>query len=170
MQALLPRTAETARTTANENSRPTVNQHKYMDQNQKEVYNEQRSVVMTNKTEGSTVDKDGRNGGGGQGSGHFYAGGGTEPGDVAKMDKNLMCNIHFCDGRRPYPGEAWDEEVQRAYYPGEGDIPLEEYAGAIKATGYDGPWSIEPVSRKHWEEDGRVVAQKLFMGLCAYVD
>lgn len=99
---------------------------------------------------------------------HFYAGGETTPDDVAKMDKNLMCNIHFCDGRRPYAGEAWDEEVQRAYYPGEGDIPLKEYADAIRATGYTGPWSIELISRKHWEEDSRVVAQKLFAGLSEY--
>lgn len=99
---------------------------------------------------------------------HFYAGGETTPDDVAKMDKALMCNIHFCDGRQPYAGEAWDEEVQRAYYPGEGDIPLKEYADAIRATGYTGPWSIELISRKHWEEDSRVVAQKLYAGLSEY--
>ncbi|MDL2259207.1 sugar phosphate isomerase/epimerase [Eubacteriales bacterium OttesenSCG-928-K08] len=100
---------------------------------------------------------------------HFYAGGETEPDDVAKMDKNLMCNIHFCDGRRPYSGEAWDEEVQRAYYPGEGDIPLKEYADAIRATGYDGPWSIELISRKHWEEDSREVVTRLSKGLSEYM-
>lgn len=99
---------------------------------------------------------------------HFYAGGETSPDDVAKMDKSLMCNIHFCDGRRPYAGEAWDEEVQRAYYPGEGDIPLKEYTDAIRATGYTGPWSIELISRKHWEEDSRVVAQRLYAGLSEY--
>jgi hypothetical protein len=66
MQALMPRTAETARTTANENNRPIAEQHKFMEQNQKDVYNEQRSVVQSNKTEGSTVDKDGRGSGAGQ--------------------------------------------------------------------------------------------------------
>jgi len=101
---------------------------------------------------------------------HFFAGGGTTPDDVARMDKNLMCNIHFCDGRRPRPGEAWDEEVQRSYYPGEGDIPLKEYADAIKTTGYDGPWSIELISRKHWEDDSREVIQRLFVGLSEYLD
>lgn len=101
---------------------------------------------------------------------HFYAGGETPPEEVAKMDKRLMCNIHFCDGRRPYANEAWDEEVQRAYYPGKGDIPLAAYADAIRATGYDGPWSIELISRKHWQEDSRVVTKKLFEGLSRYVD
>lgn len=101
---------------------------------------------------------------------HFYAGGETTPDDVAAMDRRLMCNIHFCDGRRPYPGEEWDEEVQRAYYPGEGDIPLAAYAAAIKATGYDGPWSIELISRKHWEADSREVVDKLYEGLSRYVD
>lgn len=99
---------------------------------------------------------------------HFYAGGETSPDDVAKLDKALMCNIHFCDGRRPYEGEAWDEEVQRAYYPGEGDIPLRAYADAIKATGYDRPWSIELISRKHWEEDSRTVVDRLYKGLSDY--
>lgn len=99
---------------------------------------------------------------------HFYAGGQTSPEDVARMDKRLMCNIHFCDGRRPHPGESWDEEVQRAYYPGEGDIPLKEYADAIRATGYEGPWSIELISRKHWEEDSRTVVKRLYEGLSQY--
>ncbi len=101
---------------------------------------------------------------------HFYAGGETTPDDVAKMDKSLMCNIHFCDGRRPYANEAWDEEVQRAYYPGEGDIPLRAYADAIRAAGYTGPWSIELISRKHWEEDSREVAQRLYEGLSRYCE
>ena len=101
---------------------------------------------------------------------HFYAGGETTPEELSKLDPKLMCNIHFCDGRRPYPGEEWDEEVQRAYYPGEGDIPLYEYADAIRATGYKGPWSIELISRKHWQEDSRAVVKKLYDGLSAYVD
>jgi hypothetical protein len=67
MQALLPRTAETAKTTANENSRPIADQHRFIEQNQKDVYNEQRSVIQSNKTEGQIVDKDGRGGGAGQG-------------------------------------------------------------------------------------------------------
>lgn len=100
---------------------------------------------------------------------HFYAGGGTSPDEVAKMDRNLMCNIHFCDGRRPYEGEPWDEEVQRAYYLGEGDIPLKEYADAIRATGYKGAWSVELISRTHWEEDSLVVVKRLYEGLCKYV-
>ncbi|MDR1705618.1 MAG: hypothetical protein LBS19_13165 [Clostridiales bacterium] len=67
MQALLPRTAETAKTTANENSRPLAEQHRFIEQNQRDVYNEQRSVIQSNKTEGQTVDKDGRGSGTGQG-------------------------------------------------------------------------------------------------------
>ena len=101
---------------------------------------------------------------------HFYAGGETTPDDVAKMDKDLMCNIHFCDGRRPHEGEGWDEEILRAYYFGDGDIPLKEYAEAIVATGYDGPWSVELISRHHWEEDSREGAQRLYRDLSRFVD
>jgi len=101
---------------------------------------------------------------------HFWGGGETTPDELAKLDKKHMCNIHFCDGRRPYEGEEWDEEIQRAYYPGEGDIPLQDWTDAIKATGYDGPWSIELISRPHWQADSREVAQKLYDGLSKYVD
>jgi len=101
---------------------------------------------------------------------HFYAGGETTPDDVAKLDKNLIYNIHFCDGRRPYGDEPWDEELQRGYYLNESDIPLREYADAIKATGYDGPWSAELISRKHWEYDSREVLRRLYTDLCDYAD
>ena len=101
---------------------------------------------------------------------HFHAGRATTPDDVAKLDKDLICNIHFCDGKAPGPNESWDEELQRAFYPGQGDIPLREYADAIKATGYDGPWSAELISRKHWEDDSREVLRRLYVDLCDYAD
>lgn len=55
----------------------------------------------------------------------------------------------------------WDETKLRGYYFGEADIPLGDYADAIKASGYKGWWSVELVSSKHWEMDALEVAKRL---------
>lgn len=92
---------------------------------------------------------------------HFWAGGETQPEEVAAMDPSLIYNIHFCDGKRQAPDTVWDETKLRGYYFNEADIPLEDYANAIKASGYKGWWSVELVSSKHWEMDAMAVAKKL---------
>lgn len=84
---------------------------------------------------------------------HLHAGGGTTPAEVAQMDKNLIYGVHFCDGRAAYPNEAWDEWVQRNYAPGEGDVDIAAWVTAVKASGYDGVWSPELLSPRHWEHD-----------------
>ena len=102
---------------------------------------------------------------------HLWSGGETTPDELAKLDKNLICNIHFCDGKRPEDKAHWvDETILRAYYPGEGDIPLKEWTEAVKATGYDGPYSAELISGVHWQYDTRSVVQKLYASLSKYID
>jgi len=83
---------------------------------------------------------------------HFYASGAT-PDEVAAMDRKHIFGVHFCDGRVPAQGETWDETVLRSCMPGEGEVDLAAYAAAIKATGYDGPWSVELISPRLWETD-----------------
>lgn len=90
---------------------------------------------------------------------HLWYGNETTPDEVAALDKNLICNIHFCDGNRNPKGTVCDEEILRGVYAGEGSIPMQEWIDAVKATGYDGYWSYELVSRKHWEADTEEVAQ-----------
>ncbi len=89
---------------------------------------------------------------------HLWYGNETKPCEVAALDKNMICNIHFCDGNRNAPGTVCDEEVLRAVYAGEGSIDMQEWIDAVRATGYDGYWSYELVSRKHWEADTKLVA------------
>lgn len=84
---------------------------------------------------------------------HLWAGSETSPDEVARLDKSMIYNIHFCDGKRQLRDTEWDETILRGYYPGEGDIPVSEWVDAVKATGYDGYWSCELVSAKHWEDD-----------------
>ncbi len=62
LQAMMPRAIESSRTTANENLRPAVEQNQFAHKIQRDVYNDQRAVIQTNRAEGSAVDKDGKGG------------------------------------------------------------------------------------------------------------
>ena len=84
---------------------------------------------------------------------HLWAGEATTPDEVARLDPALIYGIHICDGKRRVPGTIWDEGQLRGYLPGEGDIPVAEWVAAVKATGYDGVWSAELYSPRHWEAD-----------------
>ncbi len=85
---------------------------------------------------------------------HLWAGGETRPEEVAKLDPGLIYGVHFCDGKRPLdPGKTWDETALRSFLPGEGDVPIEDWVEAVKVTGFDGSWSAELISPRHWEWD-----------------
>ncbi len=101
---------------------------------------------------------------------HLWYGAETTPEEVAALDKNLICNIHFCDGTRNEPGTECDEEILRGVYAGEGSINMKEWIDAVRATGYDGYWSYELVSRKHWEADTKEVAETCKKILDKYLD
>ena len=91
---------------------------------------------------------------------HLWAGEETTPDEVAKLDKNIIHGVHFCDGVKIPKDRKWEEIECRAYLPGEGDIPVKEWCAAVKATGFDGTWSSELVSAKHWEWDLWEVARE----------
>ncbi len=84
---------------------------------------------------------------------HLEAGEGTTPDEVAKLDASLIYGVHFCDGIRHSKGTKWVEEDLRGFLPGEGKIPIKEWVDAVRATGFDGVWSSELFSPKHWEWD-----------------
>ena len=101
---------------------------------------------------------------------HFYASGAT-PEDVAKMNKDHIFGVHFCDGRVPHqPGDTWDETVLRDCIPGKGEIDLKAWSAAVKATGYDGAWSIELISPRLWETDPKVLTKQLITAMKEYID
>lgn len=100
---------------------------------------------------------------------HFYASGKTTFEEIANMDPSLICNIHFCDGRALGADGEMDENYLRGYYFHDGDIPLDDYAKAIHDSGYEGWWSVELVSAKHWEMNALEVAARLSKDMDAYV-
>ncbi len=100
---------------------------------------------------------------------HLWYGNETTPAEVAQLDPSMICNIHFCDGKRNPEGTVCDEEDLRGYYAGEGDIPLQDWIDAVKKTGYDGYWSYELISKRHWEMDTAEVASTAGKLLDKYV-
>jgi len=99
---------------------------------------------------------------------HLFATGKTCPADIAALDPSLIFGVHFCDGRKPMPGEAWEETVLRAYMPGEGDIDIQAWTDAVKATGFDGVWSAELFSPARWEMDHHALARQVIENMTRY--
>jgi len=84
---------------------------------------------------------------------HLWAGEATTPDEVAKLRADQIYGVHFCDGIKHPKGKKWVEEEYRSFLPGEGKIPIAEWVAAVRATGFDGVWSPELYSPKHWEWD-----------------
>lgn len=84
---------------------------------------------------------------------HLWAGGDTSPDEVASLDSSMIYGVHFCDGVRIPSDRDWTEEELRGYLAGDGDIPIAEWVSAVKAIGFDGVYSCELLSPKHWEWD-----------------
>jgi sugar phosphate isomerase/epimerase len=76
--------------------------------------------------------------------------------DVARLDRDLVVAAHISD-TQPRSGASW-RDTDRSALPGEGILPLREAIQAIAATGYDGAWSVEMKSERHWEWDPEVLA------------
>lgn len=91
---------------------------------------------------------------------HLWYGQETTPDEVAALDPKMIRNIHFCDGLCNEPGTVCDEEILRGVFAGEGQIPMQDWIDAVKATGYDGFWSYELISRRYWEADTQMVANR----------
>jgi sugar phosphate isomerase/epimerase len=92
---------------------------------------------------------------------HLWAGRGTTPDDVARLDKDHIRTVHVCDGKAIPETEPWSESDLRGHLPGDGDVPLRPWVDAVKATGFDGPWVGELLSARHWEWDPWTAATAL---------
>ena len=70
---------------------------------------------------------------------HFCAGG-SRPEELSALrgDRLFMVHVSDCPARAPFTAQRAE-----SYWPGEGDAPLEELLRSVRATGYDGPCSVE---------------------------
>jgi len=88
-------------------------------------------------------------------------GSGTRPEEIARISKELIFCVDFCDSADNF-GERGDPEQRgRDVWTGEGRIPLKEWVDAVKATGFDGIWRCELLSPKYWELDTWQTAREL---------
>jgi sugar phosphate isomerase/epimerase len=70
---------------------------------------------------------------------------------VAALDSELILTVHLGDTLERAQSEWRDED--RGALPGEGVVPMAEAIAAIRATGYDGVWTVEMKGREQWEWD-----------------
>lgn len=83
---------------------------------------------------------------------------GTTPEDIAKLDKDLIAGVHFCDS---LPVKNKVTHGLREIWTGAGHIPLQDWVDAVLSTGFDGWWSCELFSPVHWELDPAETARLL---------
>lgn len=101
---------------------------------------------------------------------HFWASRGGSPDDISKLNKDMIYGVHVADGYRPGVGEDWvDETLLRGALPGDGEIPIQEWIDAVKATGYDGFYSGEILCHKLWEADLMEIAGDTLSRMKKYV-
>jgi sugar phosphate isomerase/epimerase len=86
---------------------------------------------------------------------------GTRPEEIARVNKDLIFCVDFCDSLDPF-GEGGDvRQSGRDVWTGGGRIPLKEWVDAVRATGFDGIWRCELLSPKYWELDPWTTARDL---------
>jgi sugar phosphate isomerase/epimerase len=78
---------------------------------------------------------------------------GTTAEQIAKLDKDLIYCVHFCDSLEPWGQRGTFKQLGRNVWTGAGRIPLQEWVDAVRATGFNGCWSCELLSSKYWELD-----------------
>ena len=91
---------------------------------------------------------------------HLWDSGAT-PEQVAKVNKDLIYCVHFCDSLEQWGQRGTFEQRGRDVWTGGGRIPLKEWVDAALATGFDGCWSCELLSPKYWELDPWQTARDL---------
>ena len=79
---------------------------------------------------------------------HLFTGGFSAE-DIAKISADLIYAVHYCDSARG-DGSSHDD---RDIWTGAGIIPIRQWIDAVVSTGFDGWWSCELFSTKHWELD-----------------
>lgn len=91
---------------------------------------------------------------------HLWGSGATAE-QIAKLNKDVIFIVHFCDSLEPWGQRGTFEQRGRDVWTGGGRIPLKEWVDAVRATGFDGCWACELLSPKYWELDPWETARDL---------
>jgi sugar phosphate isomerase/epimerase len=86
---------------------------------------------------------------------------GTTPADISKLDGGLIRCVDVADSVGPAGSDVSDDQRGRRVWLGAGAIPLKEWVDAVRATGFDGVWSLELLSPQHWQLDPTQAARHL---------
>lgn len=78
---------------------------------------------------------------------------GTRPEEIARLNKDLIYCVDFCDSSDPFGAGGDPRQLGRDIWTGAGRIPLQEWVDAVRATGFDGVWRCELLSPRYWKLD-----------------
>jgi sugar phosphate isomerase/epimerase len=70
------------------------------------------------------------------------------PAELAKIPARHLAWVELSDGRQEYMDDKLDEVINHRELPGEGELDLVGYVGALHQAGYPGPWGAEILSEK----------------------
>ena len=74
---------------------------------------------------------------------------GTPLREVAAVPRELIGHVEIDDALAEPEGGMWHDTVHNRLLPGEGELDVVGFLGAIRETGYDGPIGVEVISSTH---------------------
>jgi sugar phosphate isomerase/epimerase len=69
--------------------------------------------------------------------------------EVAAVPRELIGHVEIDDALAEPEGGMWHDTVHNRLLPGEGELDVVGFLGAIRETGYDGPIGVEVISSTH---------------------
>ena len=73
---------------------------------------------------------------------------GIAPDDLRRVPARHLGWVELSDGHYRNLPDPVDETINHRALPGEGEFPIREYVGAVRAAGYDAPWGVEVLSQE----------------------
>ena len=96
---------------------------------------------------------------------HFYVGPSTLQ-DLEKVPVSRILSVHLADGPKALtPAVDLDRRM-----PGEGDLPLSEFARVLTGMGFDGYWHVECIQGSDYASSLRETAVRALRGAKSVVE
>ncbi len=68
---------------------------------------------------------------------------------IAALPPGCVVAVELSDARRQVVGSLWEDTSERRLLCGEGELDVQGFIDSVRATGFDGPFSVEMISREH---------------------